>query len=260
MFQKQSWTIIIIVTDYADSFSLTCLYFSDLIQSSQKNKATLVSWCPGRSSRLLPCGRSFLVSLLSSSPLISCFLSAIHYQTSDKTTKNQTGGDPSTIEQTFIYGQSFYILTRRYANTHVHTWKVVWISPMFKRQAVTAEKWTVITKTLFYCSLQQHLTSPLAWIIRIHLRKVNTIYTQNWFTLAKPERGHKKLTLHSHSAWQLNNTPFSIQGFVMDWWNFQSVREAMYSYHIQHPFYHKTWAKKHTDHKQKRTQLSLKDL
>lgn len=36
--------------------------------------------------------------------------------------------------------------------------------------------------TFFYCSLQQHLTSPLAWIIRIHLRRVNTIYTQNLFT------------------------------------------------------------------------------
>lgn len=55
-------------------------------------------------------------------------------------------------------------------------------------------------KHFFYCSLQQRLTSPLTWIIRIHLGRVNTIYTLNLFTWAEPERGHKKLHLHSHSA------------------------------------------------------------
>lgn len=30
-------------------------------------------------------------------------------------------GIQTTIEQTFIYGQSFHIITSRYANTHIHT-------------------------------------------------------------------------------------------------------------------------------------------
>lgn len=80
------------------------------------------------------------------------------------------------------------------------------------------------------------------------------------FTLAEPERGHKKLIVHSHSAWPLSSVLFSVQGIVVGWSNVQSVREPMYSYHIQHPFYYKTWAKRHTDHKQKRTQFQMNDF
>lgn len=53
--------------------------------------------------------------------------------------------------------------------------------------------------------------------------------------------------------------PFSVKGILEGESNVRSVKEAVYSCHIQHPFYHKTWAKRHTDHKQKK-RFQLKDF
>lgn len=147
------------------------------------------------------CQRSLLHVVL---PLISRLGSAIHNQNKGKNAQ-KINTRHLIYSLTNLYLWTFIPYFNKKVCKHTYTYmKVVWISPVFKRQAVTAEKGTVNYKNnFFHCSLQQHLTSPLTWFIRIHIRRVNTIYTLNLFTSAKPERGHKELNLHSHSAWQL---------------------------------------------------------
>lgn len=97
--------------------------------------------------------------------------------------------------------------------THIYTHMESGLNQSYVQKAGGYSR-TVNYKNTFYCSFSA--TSPTTWIIRIHLRRVNTIYT-DLFTSAEPERGHNTLHVHSHSAWQLNNTPFSVHTGVCGW-------------------------------------------
>lgn len=140
------------------------------------------------------CRASLLHVVPPLSALISCLLSAIHYPNKGEHVPKRNRKHPIyDWTNLYLWTAIPYYNKKVCKHTYTHTWKVVWVNPMFKRQAVTAEKWTVnYKKHFFYCSLQQHLISPLTWIIRIHLRRVNTIYTQKFIYIGKAWEGTQK--------------------------------------------------------------------
>lgn len=88
-------------------------------------------------------------------------------QYSEKTLKH----NQSTIEQTFIYGQSFHTI-RGCADIHIHTWIVVWIRLILSMAGAYSREINCNYKnTWFYSSFEQQEASPLPWIISTQMKR-----------------------------------------------------------------------------------------